>query len=451
MSNGTGTGNGNSKQQPKRRRKLSAFAKFIIIVFFIVGIFLAIAGVGFAAYMKSVDSSIPDPQRTEHPSQSLVNNNVISNMFTPKKVITSFAIFGLDQDETRTDVIIVGAFNATTKEITLLSIPRDVRVELSAKQKAAFREIKRSAPSVMKMNEVHSYAGKEHGTEFALDELENILGVKLDYYVEMNTEGFRQIIDTIGGVEMTLDRNYNYSDPTQNLSIHLKKGTQVLDGAQAEGLVRFRADYRNADLDRIKVQQNFMSELFKQLMNKQTLINNAPTLVATLMKYVNTNFSVADIPKYAKYISGIKAENIHFETLPGEGRYVGKVSYFIHDDVKTKELTDHIFNPSTSTSSSSTSSNNKIEEESSKDKKIQVLNGGYENGAASKNKELLEGNGFHVVSTGNYTGTRQEYTRIVVKKEGQGKDLQGLYPQSKIEVDETIDSEIDIIVIIGTD
>jgi LCP family protein required for cell wall assembly len=75
--------------------------------------------------------------------------------------------------------------------------------------------------------------------------------------VEFTFDAFRETIDALGGVEFDVPQNMNYDDPQQGLSIHLKKGYQLLDGDKAEQLVRFR-NYPMGDIDRTKVQFDFL-------------------------------------------------------------------------------------------------------------------------------------------------------------------------------------------------
>ena len=68
-----------------------------------------------------------------------------------------------------------------------------------------------------------------------------ILEIPVNYYARINLEGFRNIIDILGGVEFNVPFDMLYDDPAQNLHISLEKGLQILDGVKAEQLVRFNA------------------------------------------------------------------------------------------------------------------------------------------------------------------------------------------------------------------
>ncbi len=120
-------------------------------------------------------------------------------------------------DPKRTDTMLVVNYNPKTKEINIVSVPRDTRVTVNGKK--------------MKINSAHAV----NGVNGAIDAVENLLGIEINNYVKVDYEGFRKIIDAIGGVEMEITRNMNYDDPSQNLHIHFQKGTTVhLDGKKAE-------------------------------------------------------------------------------------------------------------------------------------------------------------------------------------------------------------------------
>ena len=155
------------------------------------------------------------------------------------------------RDGTRTDVIFVVSFNSDTKKINLLSIPRDTKVKMTDEMIESLEERNRGdfipyrdgQQGVCKINEVHAYAGEGYRNEFSMMMIEDLLGIKLDYYVKFTTETFKEVVDAIGGVDFEVADDMYYNDPEQGLYINLKAGYQHLDGDKAEQLVRFRAGY----------------------------------------------------------------------------------------------------------------------------------------------------------------------------------------------------------------
>lgn len=221
-------------------------------------------------------------------------------------------IAGADKSGELADVIMLAKINIETKEVKIISIPRDTRIKVNNK--------------FMKINQV---LGK-NGISGIKQSVEYILKTKVDNYVLFSTDTFKETIDSLGGVDFNVPQNMNYNDPVQNLHINLKKGYQHLDGEKAEQLVRFRK-YPMGDLDRIKVQQDFFKELITQKLN-YSLLENADSLISTLIKNVNTDISLKDTIPYISFLKSIDNIDVTFYTIPGVADYIDNISYFIIDE-----------------------------------------------------------------------------------------------------------------------
>ncbi len=230
-------------------------------------------------------------------------------------------LMGLDKDKIRADVIMVVSLDPEREEVNILSIPRDTRVEYSAGR-------------YDKLNHAMGYKNPE---ETIIRLVKNLTGMPIHYYCEVDFKGFREVIDILDGVYFDVPINMHYEDPYQNLSIHVNKGYQKLDGKAAEGVVRYRATYAGGDNDRIPVQQNLLKALFEQKL-KPEYLSKAPALLDKIYEHVETNFSVADALGYVKMLKKMTAGGLKTHTLPGEGKYIGEVSYFVHEPAATKKL-----------------------------------------------------------------------------------------------------------------
>ena len=118
----------------------------------------------------------------------------------------------------------------------------------------------------------------------------------------MNLDGFVNIVDALGGVEMNVPYRLYYPDPAQNLYIDLYPGYQTLTGAEAEQFVRFRHGYLQADIGRQNAQKMFMSA-FIQKAKSSLNISNVGTLttVATeIIDNLTTDITVSDFVYFAK-------------------------------------------------------------------------------------------------------------------------------------------------------
>ena len=161
--------------------------------------------------------------------------------------------------------------------------------------------------------------------------LEASLCVNLDYYALVSTSSFRKIVDAIGGVWFDVPEDMDYDDPEQGLSIHLKKGNQLLDGKAAEGLIRFRSGYAQGDLDRVSVRANFLRAMMKQV--KENLTADAlATIVGELLTSVDSSVSLTDAVYFAKQLYSVSSEKFTVTTLSGSSvmnPQTGAWSYYV--------------------------------------------------------------------------------------------------------------------------
>ncbi len=421
----------------KKKRKKSPVKTFFKIVISMVMTFVIVASAAVFAYTKFSGKSLTGNESTT------TNNNSFIDSILGKGIKLNIAVFGVDKDETRTDVIFVVHFDSNAKEFKLISVPRDTRVDIAPEVKKIYDENDRYYQSPTKINAVHAYGG-DKGPECTVLQLEDLLGINIDHYVKVNIEGFGEIVDAIGGVDFYVpqDMYWDMTD-TGDIRIDLKEGQQILDGDKAIQLIRFRR-YAEGDVARVQVQQDFLKAAAKQILDSQNIMSNLDTYIKTFFKYVKTDINVVDAIKYSGYIDDIDMNNAEFATLPGAGQYVGGVSYYIHDPEETQEIVDKLFyGENTSTSGEETIS--------SKGKNIEVLNGGSVTGLAGKIGETLTADGFTVNNVTNYNGEKTKYTRIIVPEQNMGEDLKKYFTDARIEVDKSLISEgNDITIIIGT-
>lgn len=254
-------------------------------------------------------------------------------------------ILGLDKDETRTDTIMMAQYDRSAKSVKIIQIPRDTKIDTKRSDK--------------KINSAF-IQGKE--TEL-YNAINTIFGIKVDKYVQINTNAFRQIIDEIGGVKYDVPINMDYDDPTQNLHIHLKKGEQVLDGEKAEEFVRFRegnngGGYPDGDLGRMKAQRDFIMVVVDKALSVGN-IAKVPTYYKIFKDNVKTNLSAQQVTSLLTELLTIDKSNISFFDTPGTPKYINEISYVIVDTQAAHTLAQENFNVSTTGSTAKPTSTSK--------------------------------------------------------------------------------------------
>ncbi|MCX7922328.1 MAG: LCP family protein [Clostridia bacterium] len=258
-----------------------------------------------------------------------VKDNHMENSPLYRKPV-NIIVLGLDEEEVRSDVILLLNFSPEKERLNILSIARDTRVRVGGKS--------------AKINALVGMGGEI----LAIKKIEELTGLQVNYYVTLNFKGFRKMIDTLDGVEVNIPFDMDYDDSEQNLHIHLRKGRQVLNGQKAEQLVRYRKGnkagegYTDGDLGRIKMQQQFIKELIDQKIRIR-YITKIYDVFYILKEYMKTNIELGDINYYLRDIRNLSYEKVAAFTLPGEARYVNHLWFFIPDKEKTTELLDKYF------------------------------------------------------------------------------------------------------------
>jgi len=253
---------------------------------------------------------------------------------------TNFLLAGLDQQRL-TDGLMVGTFYRDSGAIHLMSIPRDMYTVIPVHRLKKIHSEGVSMPSPIKINEVRAFAGRENGINYLKEQLGEMLGVHFHYHIEVELAAFRRIVDAVGGVEMYIPRPFIYNDPTQNLDINIPAGLQKLDGAMAEGVVRFRS-FPTADLARNNMQMEFMTQLIRQALVKDAIMNDPLTLINVILSDVRSNIGL-DAIKYIPFISGFNGDNVSTFIMPGGEMRIRGVSWFKPDAEQLPDVINQVF------------------------------------------------------------------------------------------------------------
>lgn len=437
----------NKGNKKKRNKLLNKYLKVFILAFTAM---VFIVGIGTGIYILVANSDDSKDKGFFGRDKDPANKEDKDNKSGTKelKKITTFAIFGTDKEGFRTDVVMLLFFNKDTKKINIISVPRDTMITIPDDMYQSILENRSNVSQTIKINEIPAYVEKDERNESSVKILESMLGYDIDYYMNLNLEGFKSIVDLVGPIEVDIPFDMVYSDPAQDLYINLKAGTQLIDGAQAEQLIRYRKGYSNGDLGRIDMQHEFMKAFLNKLLtveNKMNIIN----IAAAVMVNLDTDFN--DAIDYVSYIDDISSEGITIDVLPGEAQTLDR-SYYIYDYDATKLLLNSIV---TASSDGSLGENNlePVDPETLIDPKtlaISVQNGAGIAGFATSIKAQLEGEGFTVAEATNYTQSDVKTTQIIAPSHAVGDAIAVFFKDPIIQVDETMmDKDIQTVIILG--
>lgn len=274
----------------------------------------------YTGNMKEIWSFILDRKdmKTVENKVEIVNNK------GRKKDEFIFVLLGVDADDvkdsknSRTDTIMLVKANFKEGSIDMTSIPRDTKVLINGKDD--------------KINHAHAYGG----AEMTIDTIRNFMGIDLKHYVKVDYQIVMEMVNAMGGVEIDVPMDMVYKDPTADppLDINISKGVQKLDGKQSHDFLRFRSGYKEGDVGRVKAQQEFMKAFIKQSLK----LRNMPKFFKIYKKNVETNIPMSTVLRGGKLALGLKSENVTSEILPGEGKYIGKRSYFVTYENQLRDL-----------------------------------------------------------------------------------------------------------------
>ena len=237
-------------------------------------------------------------------------------------------LLATDKSGLLTDTIMLASCDSDRKIINLMSFPRDTRVKYGR--------------GYQKLNAIYALGEEGQRHENTISYIRELTGMPIHYYVVVRPDGFRKIIDTLGGVWIDVPIRMYYSDPDQGLYIDLQPGYQLLDGAKAEQFTRFRSGYANADLGRIEAQQNFIKALFEQKLKPEYLMK-AGEIYQHVIDCVDTNFQVSDIPIFLKILQSLQGDSITTYDMPMHTQTINGASYVICNVEETKALIDSVF------------------------------------------------------------------------------------------------------------
>lgn len=320
------------KKNPAKRRPERLVVTLLSLLFLSTAVFATVKYV-FRAPELDTDKPVVTPDGTASADVDRTDTDEPDAPGrTRRKYCYNILVSGLDDDNGGSDTNILVRFDVPNKLIDLVSLPRDTLLHNEYR------------------NNKLNFAYAKGGTELLMEQIENLLGVPVDFYVTVNLKGFIALVDQIDGVDFDIPINMDYDDPYQDLHIHFTKGPRHLNGQEAMEVVRFRHNndgtgYGTEDIGRIGTQQAFLKAVAKQLLQIGN-VKNIPALVDIFYTYVKTDLTTGNLVWLGNEALNIGTENIHFATLPGDGSgYYNKQSVYVLDAQATCDLVNEALNP----------------------------------------------------------------------------------------------------------
>ena len=287
------------KPKKKRKKRNPILTVLLLLVLLAGGLWCGYTVTGLV---------LPDPHAGLSDQQKEMLNNV------------NILVLGCDEREgenqARADVIIVATIRPDDKEVSLFSIPRDTRVSIEGHGKD-------------KINHAMAFGG----IPLITDSVELLLGIHIDHAVKVNFDGFINVIDALGGVNINVpEKMYK---PLE--AIDLLPGYQTLYGEDALAFVRWRGDGLG-DYGRIARQQQFIAALTEKVKNMS--VGQALDVLDAVMDSIETDMSVREMTSYATNLIGLSSDKVHTYSFVGGSVYINGVNYVEPDMEEIKAIVD---------------------------------------------------------------------------------------------------------------
>lgn len=287
-----------------RRRKV---IKGIVIA---VAALAVAAGAAAALYLNNLNSLLSGGLSSDEQSKidSALNSDASFDKPFYMLLIGSDARSGDSSMGQRSDTNILVRVDVPNSTITMVSIPRDTAINYGDY-------------GTVKFNAAYAYDGAA-GTIKAANQL---CGVKIAHYASIDFEGLTDLVDAVGGVDVTVDERID--DPDAG-DVVIEAGKQHLDGAAALVFARSRA-YADGDYTRVSNQRKLIEAVAEKAMSQN--VADLSNTVTTTAKYVTTDFSAQDLVSLALSMKGNGDLKIYSATLPSTTGSIDGASYVFAD------------------------------------------------------------------------------------------------------------------------
>lgn len=300
----------NPQYSKSSQKKLSKGKKTAIAIACSMIIVALGCGTALAYYVNSVNESLAGT-RTDEEKQQIADVLVPRKDFTEPfymMLIGSDARIGDASSGERSDTNILARIDPLQGVVTIISIPRDTKIELEGY-------------GTNKFNAAYAYKGVA-GT---IEEASKLCGVDIAHYAEVNFETLVELVDVLGGVEVDIPTRIN--DPDAG-NVVIEEGLQTLDGEAALVFARSRK-YLDGDFTRTSSQRLLMEAIITKALSLPA--TELPGVVQEAAKSVTTDFTVTDLVNLALQFQDIKNLSIYSAMLPSTFATIDGLSYAITD------------------------------------------------------------------------------------------------------------------------
>ncbi|RSL29945.1 LytR family transcriptional regulator [Salibacterium salarium] len=307
------------RRKHRSRRVLKTFMILGLISFVVLGAFVGYFAWKFTTVAADTQESLDRGEKSEKRETAV----------DPQQDNISVLFMGLDDRDGelqgRTDAMILATFNKEDSSVKMTSIPRDSLVDIPGHGED-------------KITHAHAFGN----TDLAVQSVENLLDVPVDYYVKLNFEAFIEIINALNGIEVDVPFSFTEQDSEGNdNAIALEEGTHMLNGEEALAFARMRKQDPRGDIGRGDRQEQIVSSLINRGASI-TSVHNYDDVLNSVEDHMSMNLSVGDLVSFHNYIGSI--DNIERLQLQGSDVYYDNIYYYQLDPSVTNQISQELRN-----------------------------------------------------------------------------------------------------------
>lgn len=230
----------------------------------------------------------------------------------------SVLVLGVDEregDSGRSDTIIVLTVNSASNSTKMVSIPRDTYTDMVGR---GFKD---------KLNHAYAFGG----IEMAMDSVENLLDIPIDYVVQVNMDSFKDIVDAVGGVTINNTLDFKQGEHV------FPKGNLHLNGDEALSFVRMRYEDPRGDFGRQDRQKQIIEAVLREGASVSSILNYK-SIFGVISNNIRTNMTfdeMVDVQKnYRTAVDNVEQLYIN----DGQGQKMNNIWYYIMDETELKHI-----------------------------------------------------------------------------------------------------------------
>lgn len=314
------------RSESSRPKKKKSVLKIVLLI--ILGLLIVVTGIGgyviWRVYddVKSTTEVMYEPVEEQEPHESRLNKPlVVDDGEDPFSVLIMGVDTGdFDREYTgRSDTMMLVTMNPNTEKTSIVSIPRDTYTEIVGRNEKD------------KLNHTYAFGG----TSMAMNTVQNLFDIPVDYYLSVNMEGMQTIVDAIGGITITPPLSFEHSGNT-----FVEGQKTQMNGDQALSYSRMRYDDPEGDYGRQYRQRQVIEATMKQIASLDS-VRNYSSVLESMSSSMKTNMSFDDmVDMFNKYRGA--ASEVEQVQLSGSGTIIDDIYYEIIPDEEIKRVQQHL-------------------------------------------------------------------------------------------------------------